>query len=1131
MDLQASNLSLKLLGGSQIFLNGRPLRELTAAKSRAILFYLAVTNRPASRDALAGLLWPEMPDADAKTNLRQALNKLNKLLPHQLAITRQEVGLRPEAAVTLDVATFESAWQAGEREQDMGQLRNAAALYQGDFLDGFHILDAEPFEEWVLLERERLRGLALQTFHALASYYTLRRETALGLQYTGRLLQLEPWREETHQQMMRLLAWDGQVTAALAQYNTCKKMLAEELGIEPLPGTTMLYERILALRQSPRDNLPLEATPFVGRAEQLAELTRRLHDPACRLVTLTGPGGVGKTRLALQAAARQRNLFLDGVYYVELAELETQAQVIPAIGAAVGFSFGGAQVAAAQLQQYLWTKEMLLVLDNFEHLLHEPSSTALDFLVGLLQTAPEIKVLVTSRERLNLLEEWVFELDGLPYPRDAADPQVENYECVQLFAQVAQRGGAAFDLSAEKTAVVEICQLVQGLPLAVYLAASLLRVQTGQQIATEIAQNLDVLATTVRNIPERQQSIRATLEYSWALLDRTERRLLAQLSVFRGGFDRQAATAVVSDGATSVVLPGLASLVDKSLLRMYGNGRYELHDLVCQFAAEQLAKDEALLSQTARRHADYYLALAAAQGEALNGPDMATAAAAIGREQDNLRMAWNWAIGRIAQEQHPQLEAACNGLARYFVTVNRYLEGERLFRQSSEAVEKVSASEPTLASRLRPFQARLLTALARLLVFHRRYSEGIETAEAALSLATESGASELVIRNHYHQGIVLYQQGEYAEARRQIEAGIALARQTQAAALEAAGYQYRGSIEYFLANYRQSRVEYEMALAYYEGQRLRFPRQRATIYNNLGNVHLRLGNFDGAKAYYQQVLALRQDAQRGQIGGVVTINNLGLVALAQGYYAEAQSRFEQALRGYRQIGNQQGESTVLGNLGELYRQLGLYQRALEYFEQDMALMQHIGRRGRMGMRLANLGFIHLYLGRLDEADRYGRQAVEQAEKHGEQNTLAIALMFLGYTHMAREEWAAAMGVHQRALSLFQTLEQEQLALESLAGLAEINLEQGKLDKALDTVKPVLDYLQRGRLEGMYNLFRVYLTGYRVLAAVGDGRAEALGQSACRLLQERAGQIEDERLRRSFLENVAVHREILTALCN
>lgn len=1127
MDLQSSNLSLKLLGGSQIFLNARPLRELTAAKSRAILFYLAVTNRPASRDALAGLLWPEMPDADAKTNLRQALNKLNKLLPQQLAITRQEVGLRPKATVVLDVAAFESAWQAGEREQDMEQLREAAALYQGDFLDGFHIADAEPFEEWVLLERERLRGLALQTFHALASYYTLRRETALGLQYTGRLLQLEPWREETHQQMMRLLAWDGQVTAALAQYNTCKKMLAEELGIEPLPGTTMLYERILALRQSPRDNLPLEATPFVGRAEQLAELTRRLHDPACRLVTLTGPGGVGKTRLALQAATRQRNLFLDGVYYVELAELTTQAQVVPAIGAAVGYRFSGSGAAASQLLHYLRPKEMLLVLDNFEHLLHDAQPDAIDFLSHLLQAAPDIKLLVTSRERLNLLEEWVFELDGLPYPHDAADPQVEAYECVQLFAQVARRGGAAFDLMAEKKAVVEICQLVQGLPLAIYLAASLLRVQTGRQIATEIAQNMDVLATTVRNVPERQQSIRATLEYSWALLDKTERSLLAQLSVFRGGFNRQAAAVVVAMAGASGVgddpttFAALSSLVDKSLLRLNDNGRYELHDLVCQFAAEQLMKDGALLAETARRHGDYYLVLAGEQGEALNGPHMATAVAIIGREQDNLRVAWRWAIGRIADELHQSLEAACIGLTRYYLTVNQYWEGEHLFQQAYQAVESVLSVDPASVSRLRPFQARLQTSLARLFVFHRHYDEAIAAAETALSLASECEANQLVIRNHYHWGIALYQQGDYVEARRHIEEGIFLAQQARLSLLEATGYQYRGSLEYYLANYPQSLTDYEKALAYYERQRPRFPRQRATLYNNLGNVHLRFGDFDRAKSYYQRVLALRQDGHQGRIGGVVTINNLGLVALAQGDFMEARRCFEEALRGYRHTGNQQGEGMVLGNLGELYRQLGLYQRARDYFEQDMALMQRIGRQGRIGIRLANLGLVHLHLGKVDEAIGYGRQAVEEAEKRGEQNTLAVALLFLGYIHTARGEWAEATAAHQQAFARFQTLGQEKLALEALAGLAGLALEQEQLDEAREYVSPITEYLQHGRLEGVYNPFRVYLTCYRVLAAAEDGRAEALGQLAHDLLQEQAARIEDERLKHSFL---SVHQE-------
>ncbi|MEM7117969.1 MAG: BTAD domain-containing putative transcriptional regulator, partial [Chloroflexota bacterium] len=640
-----ATLSFQLLGGAEILYGGKPL-ALTAVKTRALLFYLAITNRLHSRDALASLLWPDMPDATAKTNLRQALTVLRKLLPNYMVITRHDVVLNLADAV-VDVAEFETAVRQGG-SQDIVQLQQAARHYRGDFLQGFVIENADTFGDWLLPLRERLRSLALQTLHTLADHFTRRRAVSEGLHYAGQLLLLGPWREESHQQMMRLLAWDGQLAAALTQYKTCAALLDEELGVEPLPETTQLYERILDARHAKRASLPPAPDPFIDR-EELGEVISWLHEPDCRLLTVVGVGGAGKTRLVMQTAVQQATLFLDGVYFVELAGLEDGSQVPNAIASSLGLTFGDAKPPQAQLEDFLRYKETLLVLDNFEHLLSDGhADMAIELLLALLATASELKLLLSSRERLNLAEEWVFELQGLPFPTDVADPALASYASIQLFQQTAVRGRRGFDWATEQTAVVEICQLVQGLPLGIKLAAALVKGQTAVQIAQALRSNLDVLTTRLRNVPGRHRSLRATFDYSWQLLTPAEQTLLASLSLFRGGFGLEAAQVVAN-----ATLDVLTILVDKSLLSFADNNRYELHVLLREFAAERFGQDD--LAAVRGRYSDHFLRWLGDLAEAIQGSGSKTAVFQIRYELDNIRQAWRWAV---AQHRFTHLAAA-----------------------------------------------------------------------------------------------------------------------------------------------------------------------------------------------------------------------------------------------------------------------------------------------------------------------------------------------------------------------------------------------------------------------------------------------------------------------------------------
>lgn len=643
-------LTLKLLGKPQVSLDGTPVTGFISVKAQALLYYLAVSRRPHARESLAGLLWGDMTEARASKNLRNALSNLRGLVGEQLSITRAEVTFNRAAAHWLDVDRFASALTGDLARKDLEILHNAAELYAGDFLEGVHCGEALLFEEWMLGQRALLKGLAVQALHTLVVKHLEREEYAAGIDYAHRLLTLEPWREETHRHVMILFARSRQRSAALAQYETCRRVLADELGVEPMAETTALYQRLKTADAPPPHNLPPQPTAFVGRESELAAIATYLRNPQAQLLTLVGPGGIGKTRLALQAAARwvtpeagAELRFGDGVFFVALAA-ETSTSNAPnslvaSLAEALHFDIQRPIHPQAQLLNFLRDKDLLLILDNFEHHVGEARQ-----LGDILRLAPGVKVLVTSRVRLNLQEEWLMEMRGLDYPptTDLSLEAALRYGAVSLFVHLTRRMRAGFTLSeAEQVDVIRICQLVEGVPLGLELAASWLRVLSCAEVAREIEQGLDFLTTSLQNIPERHRSLRAVFNYSWNLLQPDEQALFRQLSVFRGGFNREAAARVV--GISLLVLAGLA---DKSLLWRNAQGRYEIHDLLRHYAEEQLRANAAEYERAHDAHCRYYAELLSQHQAELTGEDVHSALRVLEVERENVRAAWDWAMSR-----------------------------------------------------------------------------------------------------------------------------------------------------------------------------------------------------------------------------------------------------------------------------------------------------------------------------------------------------------------------------------------------------------------------------------------------------------------------------------------------------
>jgi predicted ATPase/DNA-binding SARP family transcriptional activator len=945
-------LELSLLGRFQIALNGQPITAHLTAKTQALLVFLASEgHEPHRRDALAGLLWPAEPNEAARNSLRQALHQLSHALgdadPSFLLTTPQTVQFNPACDYAVDVTEFTTVLQACEthrhRQREtcracVARVQRAAALYHGDFLAEFFLKDSTAFEEWALVKREQLARSALSGLQHLAEYYARCGEFEGMEQAARRQIAIDPYHEEAHRQLMRALAGSGQRTAALAHFEAMCQMLIAELGAKPDRQTIALHTQIQSdtlapYTPPPLRNWPFNPTSFVGRDTELAQIADYLQDPAVSLLTLVGPGGIGKTRLALQAAEREVQAFRNGACFVPLAEVAGAEFFVLAIVRALHIPFMESPHPKLHLINYLrdTRQDLLLVLDSMEQVVQGS-----ELISEILHACPSVKILATSRESLNLQEEWRMPIGGLDLPDRRSLADLEACGAAQLFLQRARQARSDFVLSsADRAAITHICELLAGMPLGLELAAAWVQKLSCPGIAREIERSLNFLTTPLRNVPERHRSLRAAFDYSWNLLTDEERQAFRQVAVFRGGFRREAVEAVINGQWPTVG----NQLIDKSLLQVTTSGRYEQHPLAHQYADEKLAELPEERDGAQERHGRYYADFLWQRRERLTVGQQ-QAQAEIGEEIENVRTAWRWAVtGRHL----PEIRQCLEGLASFYLVSGWYAEGEAAMGQAVAVLdhEESAASDSFTAMAL----GGTLVAQGMFSVYLGRIEPAKIQLERSLGLLRSANVPWLVALALMWLGEAETFSGEYRSARMHLEEGLTLAQATGKRWLIAGLYYFLGHVAR-TEDYAEAAEHYQASVTIYQEIGDRRAMTGAIFF--LAEVTRLSGNLAEARRYADQSLMLAQETDARNLMPW-SLLALGHVAHDLKNYEEARQRFQASLELARQIGinavsvwAQEGLGAVALALGRAAEARRHFYAALQQAVEMRAVQQVIG---------------------------------------------------------------------------------------------------------------------------------------------------------------------------------------------
>ena len=695
-----------------------------------------------------------------------------------------------------------------------------------------------------------------------------------------------------------------------AERSTFVRVARGELNVERLSPVLKPVAASTASAPPLRVNLPVLPTPLIGRQREVDELSQLLLDPQCRLLTLVGPGGIGKTRLAIETASAMQDVFADGVYFVPLAPVNSTRFIVPVTADAMGFAFQSVTSAnpKTQLFNYLKEKQVLLLTDNLEHLLTEPG---IELLAELLANAPQVKLLATSRESLELQGEWVYEVEGLPIPESRRAEESAQNTSVELFLQRARRAHVGFDATPEDyPAIVRICQLVEGMPLAIELAAAWVRTLCCDEMVREIERGLGFLSVSTRDLPARHRSMRAVFDQSWKLLTEEEQGVLLRLSVFQGGFRHEAAAAV-ADATLSV----LSTLVTKSLIRRSGAGRYDLHELIRHFAAEQFAERPEEQSATRALHGSYYMTSFAQADGRLRSSAQQEALAELTAEMDNFRAAWDWGI---THGEFALIERTLRTFAMLYDTRGWYQEGRDTLGRAVTALE-IAYEQSPLDRTNQVALGHILTTRSLLTYRLGQFEQAQAMLERSLVILRPLNDPRLLVEPIAFLGTVMTLTGDYARAAELFGEGRKQAVAVGDQWFAAICLSLQGSVAMHTGQYEIAHEQLQSAVA--EWRVIGDPRFTAFGLNFLGQIALTLGRYDVARAALEESVALNLS-----VGACWNLGHayegLGAVARSQGKHQEAVDMFRKCVDTFTELGGRYYAAHGLAEMGRSLFALG-----------------------------------------------------------------------------------------------------------------------------------------------------------------------------------------------------------------
>ncbi len=1118
-----SRWQLFLFGMPQLVEEGQRV-NIERRRSLALLAYLAVTRHLHSRDLLATLFWPESDTASARAGLRRELHNLKKTLPEQfLDISSEHVGLAQDAELWVDEHEFESLIErVREHGHDLNplapdetcpkclpQLETAAALYKANFMAGFSLSDSADFDEWQFFQGEKLRMQLAQALQRLSTWHAGQGSYPPAIVYARRWLALDNLHEPAHRALMQLYYASGQQAPALRQYKECRRLLEEQLGVEPEIETIELYQAIQSRQLSrpaftppatavpglpaadhPRlpvhtsyptrrgHNLPVALTPILGRERELATLTGLLReDPNCRLLTLLGPGGSGKTRLALETARllldANPGAFKDGIWFINLAPLSESGAILPTVAQTFNYPISGDPAQRQeQLLDYLRDKNLLLLLDNMEHLI-DPLS--LDLAGALLSGSPKTRLLVTSRSRLNLRAEQVFPVEGLPVPPESAlllgtalPEDLAEYSAVGLFQACLARTRPGFVIDRKNySAVARICRLVQGMPLGIEMASSWMELLSPEEIAGEIERSLDFLEGSWDDMPERQRSLRAVFDSSWKLLGEEERKGVAALSVFMGSFTHQAATS-----AAGIQLAMLLALLNKSWLQrdqssVYpGQGpppeRYQIHELLRQYAAEKLQADPGAYRQAKDGHLHFYASFLSQQAQLMRGPRQQEAFRDVEMEFENIRTAWSWGMSRadfetLIKDMLPAMYLYCEARARAEELLS-------LVEIAREAYKKLPQGDP--AASLLPVLLTVKAAFYEDLYPVRFESYGLMVPGEmkALRQAWSQIGDLPSLKSSGFWGILLaYLYGRMLDP----ASGAEYLRQL-APLFNAEDKRWEHALSlYFMGNLLEvilTQMHADPSTYSETGECLSLA---LSIFNELGdereagNTQRALGNLRNLEGNYRQAIQHWRAAQQQlEAAGEPTLaadihTQIGDVQLALGEFQEAFRSYQAVREFYEQRGNKRlaayrmsKESYELVRYGDLGEALRLREKAIEIIQ---GLKDDYGD----AWNAWEMGEAQRVLGDTRAARSWFEQAYILFLKVQDTSGYAFYHRGMGDLALAKRDFASAQAEFLESIRWAETSAHNWLMIYTLSGLARAEIGLGELAQAEEHLKQAL----------------------------------------------------------------------------